>query len=952
MIQDPTGDPGVMIPSTREVARTAGILDITIGRRGGPGTAEDPNTNPDGYAIFKLVRQGDGAAGPRTSQHSAILSTTNLGAPLTSAPTIAIWPGHFITSTHPTPTAVDFYINFTNNGGTIGFINTARDGIGINRGAGQEDDRPVAVLIPGIHLGATFNANGIMGGFVSIDDLRGDNALNIFGLIGQEGFVATFTDLDDVGEETGKFGAITASNPSHPDYVAPVVELDVAVEDRDADTQANRVNYSDWVGSFEPQTTPSSPRESEILQTTTFTDGIRGFAELTTGTSARSFDFSTHTFFRSRLLKGEAKNGFAVLAEGGNYYAGVLHTADLGAPIATASGRAEWHAFLIVQDRPGGATTEIRKRFDLVVTFGADGKQGRVAKLTAGIRDDIANFRSPTLFEIDGEFDTRGVLTGTFTRTATQSTAPISGIVGQDGAIGVFASNETGNKFAGGFVARPSPVQDVTYDGIWLATHEAGRGELFPTPQKSNHWLQGGFAGATVRNGQSIAGITSYNGGALSLATGSWRLGKLGGQAADGVAWYTGVNGGARYYYSGITSRTDLGKPLAQKENSATWYGQLSARQNNGRAIVTNYGDITLAINFSVTGGTIIGDLPAHALKSPGYRYEIRGWFNDDGFVDGNVNTRSGASGQFTETGKLSGLIGQQGVVGAFHGNNVAGGFVASPRRPGKTGSAVTYQDYLHYAQERGHAITNVPHNAAGRRNELLLTETAAPYNISWGHIQQNRGAERDSFSVTGALSAIEHTPNANFTGGFSYLAGYWGDNGLNAFEDRSNINRAYHAAIHPNVDVGLPLGPTSHVSSPTLTWWGYFVAHQNKTFDAGVTTSTRVPFLVNYGADTISVDYRRNGNSALIGGIYSISGENGLGNVPWDDRGVLTGEIRHKDAHIPDGKLTGLIGRYGMVAVFVSDVDDLSTKKPHYGYAGGFVACPTVQINGVGGCR
>ena len=82
---------------------------------------------------------------------------------------------------------------------------------------GETDDRPSATIIPGIHLGVTFNSSGYIGGFASLDDLRGDNALNVFGLIGQEGFVAIFRD----SKPTGKFGAITASNPAHPTYEPP-----------------------------------------------------------------------------------------------------------------------------------------------------------------------------------------------------------------------------------------------------------------------------------------------------------------------------------------------------------------------------------------------------------------------------------------------------------------------------------------------------------------------------------------------------------------------------------------------------------------------------------------------------------------------------------------------------------------------------------------------------------
>ncbi|MCA8835313.1 MAG: hypothetical protein K8953_09540, partial [Proteobacteria bacterium] len=159
-----------------------------------------------------------------------------------------------------------------------------------------------------------------------------------------------------------------------------------------------------------------------------------------------------------------------------------------------------------------------------------------------------------------------------------------------------------------------------------------------------------------------------------------------------------------------------------------------------------------------------------------------------------------------------------------------------------------------------------------------------------------------------------------------------------------------YHAGIHPNTNVGAVLGVRSLQSrSTTATWKGWYYAHQNKTFKDSKNYSGPVDFLVNYGGNrriTISYD-RANGNR--LGGVFSIQGTDKNGGLQWDDRGVVTGLIHHKEANRPSGKVTGLIGEQGLVAVFVSDPH--TGTKPHYGYVGGFIACPRENDNAALGC-
>ncbi|MCA8836184.1 MAG: hypothetical protein K8953_13970, partial [Proteobacteria bacterium] len=406
--------------------------------------------------------------------------------------------------------------------------------------------------------------------------------------------------------------------------------------------------------------------------------------------------------------------------------------------------------------------------------------------------------------------------------------APLSGIIGQYGTIGVFVSDEENNKFAGGFVAVPYQAPTaVTYGDVWKASHDAGKDGLFATPQGYNHWLEGGVAGT---NGQSIAGIDAgtHNGGILRLSTGSWKRVLLGGEAADGVAFYTGIRTNiGRRFFSGITSGTDLGKPVTSKAG-ATWTGQLSTRQHIGNGnIRANYGDITLTVRYNETGGTISGGLSANPLTSPNYTYEIRGRFNEDGLVEGNVNTRTSVGG--FEPGFLSGLIGEQGIVGAFVAPNVAGGFVARPGVPAfaapqlsstrwGTGGVVDYQNWLYAVQVNGaRVLADRPHNVTGRLNEFLLTaphDTTNHY-ISWGDSRSDDGRERIAVRVEAAWS--DQVPTG-LTGGFSALHTLWNDSN-GAIEKYSSLQRAYHAGIHPDTNVGtilprIPVGTSGVVAT------------------------------------------------------------------------------------------------------------------------------------------
>nr|MCA8833994.1 hypothetical protein [Pseudomonadota bacterium] len=193
-----------------EVNRRIILNPLFIGRRGGAGTTETPNTNPDGFAYFLTTNaNNDAIAG-----YAGILATTNLGAPLPSTTASAVWAGHFSVGTD-TNIATDYYVNFST--GEFGFNKAAG-----NRTEGEitrGDLTYTMNAVFGSHASAMgFNA-GQMGGTLNLSEnssgVISTNSADITGLIGAEGAVGVFAQVGRVGGITGGF---TATNP---DYTPP-----------------------------------------------------------------------------------------------------------------------------------------------------------------------------------------------------------------------------------------------------------------------------------------------------------------------------------------------------------------------------------------------------------------------------------------------------------------------------------------------------------------------------------------------------------------------------------------------------------------------------------------------------------------------------------------------------------------------------------------------------------
>ncbi len=144
----------------------------------------------DGFRYFNGQFGGTG----NTGYFAGILPTTNLGAPLTSAPTTTVWPGTY-SNGGIEDTAIDFNIDFANR------RITAEDevvGGSVRFNLGFSDSGVISGLVLQHNLGLTTNVIGFA---------------IATGLIGTEGLVGIFTE-DNAYRGSAFIGGFVATNPS------------------------------------------------------------------------------------------------------------------------------------------------------------------------------------------------------------------------------------------------------------------------------------------------------------------------------------------------------------------------------------------------------------------------------------------------------------------------------------------------------------------------------------------------------------------------------------------------------------------------------------------------------------------------------------------------------------------------------------------------------------------
>ncbi len=532
--------------------------------------------------------------------------------------------------------------------------------------------------------------------------------------------------------------------------------------------------------------------------------------------SSGSLNLSTATFNGTTPLDGDAADGVAYFRGSVNgegrvyYYSGIFSGTDLGAPLGPRATDGKTTASWVGKFQTVGHN--VNRDFVLEVDYANKTVDAFV------VWPAVSSYH----FYLEGNYDDKGIITGDFnlsnfrnknrkTKNFTYITGVVTGLIGQDGAVGAFHSSNYG--YTGGFVARPANAADNSYldttctedpfgylcyletdkqaakiiectegsnasttdcaravqlnecltnpfhsdceddfadyyvaarekraefcvgdltnslctgtgataaictyapfasicfgegngydtlrsakitacqdkdissdlscTGVtdnpnaiaWAGSFETALPTSPDTVNRKNQFLKGG---ATAL---SNVGLTDIISASLNLATATFGDNPLGGEASDGVAFFRGTHsGGAKHYYAGILNGTDLGGPLTQTTGSADWKG--SFQYVNAFDNIPNAVDLTLRVNFSSSkagaAGSISGQVPVPVFGM----WAIAGTFNDKGIIEGKINWA------FGEVGDMTGIIGQQGAVGAFYGatgpftSNLSGGFVACP---------------------------------------------------------------------------------------------------------------------------------------------------------------------------------------------------------------------------------------------------------------------------------
>ena len=288
---------------------------------------------------------------------------------------------------------------------------------------------------------------------------------------------------------------------------------------------------------------------------------------------------------------------------------------------------------------------------------------------------------------------TRGAFTGSPLVTAEPVNGILTGLIGAQGAVGAFISGsnigavngstkdniignaDSGVAYVGGFVAAPAYVPPSVATHANFKTYYAdsarvaGR-RLHPTPTTTNDvtaFLEG-TATSLPTDGLSFTAANTFAPVTVRLKEAS--------SGDDGFAiMYTD---GASFR-AGLLSGTDLG-PAVPTTSTATWAGSLHfwiVGSNTPNRIALPTVTVDFANGTIKTDAVTVGTNRTVAIDG----LFLAGSNNNTlpvGVLGGRAIYNDGSSFDLS----LIGLIGTEGAIGVFHGDNlvfVGGGFQASP---------------------------------------------------------------------------------------------------------------------------------------------------------------------------------------------------------------------------------------------------------------------------------
>ncbi len=213
--------------------------------------------------------------------------------------------------------------------------------------------------------------------------------------------------------------------------------------------------------------------------------------------------------------------------------------------------------------------------------------------------------------------------------------------------------------------------------------------------------------------------------------------------------------------------------------------------------------------------------------------------------------------------------------------------------------------------------------------------------------------ASRGGLQIRGSGDNEVLGEGTSIVGGYSYFNGLWDvDSAYWWNVPWTSAHRSYYATLHADTNVGALLT----TSTPKATWKVNFSAIKSETWaksggDRDTVLNREFPMEIDFIHQTFSADirykyYNIHNYKFRIRGHYNRDGfVQGRIHNSWDDQYNSRGDFG-------DGDITGLIGDRGLVAVFIADDRDDDYRGRHFGYSGGFIACPTVAPNGTGACK
>ena len=412
----------------------------------------------------------------------------------------------------------------------------------------------------------------------------------------------------------------------------------------DCATTLSRPNAATWVQSFATELSDTPTPQNKF---------IRGTAD---GFNSGNYDSTILTLnFNDVFNDGNVTDGFVYFNAGS--HVAIFSGTDLGAALPlTARSSVKWRGF--IRSSVGFTTAT---EFDLTVGFTGTG-----GTLDALIQSPIGRTLA---YDIDGEFDAKGVITGNAVRGRYASsvsgctpltsggnpntsrtcfnsadgenvTATLSGIIGAEGAVGVF---QGGTSYSGGFVAAPPALDGRVNHADWLGSFSPAP----PATRTTGTDIFGGFLNLAdgVRD-ISGAGLTAVNSNPHLTLDGD------GTNGMHGVVYRAGKNGTNNQAFVAVLPTTNLGAPLTAQPTIGTWSGTYYNRD------FANTRGIDFDIDFDANTIDAV-----HEATSP---FALTTTFDLDftpatGVITGTVTAGAGAG-----TATARGLIGTNGLVGVF----------------------------------------------------------------------------------------------------------------------------------------------------------------------------------------------------------------------------------------------------------------------------------------------